>query len=212
MELCSELGALYIDTVNEPWTGFYFDSKLGPEARWTTRCADDHGGQAQAQTGQRQRDLSLRRQPGHGVVVRQAGAHQHRRRHRSQIQGAESQEDWARLAKRARVKGIHSPSAITSARAEAAERLRQHLVGGRLSIGRPAAGELGSGTHGRWTPRDGAAEGRLPVPAMWLDQPGANTREPCPTGRRNRCTRNNGFSRITLATTSRSRLPTTQPA
>ena len=33
MELCSELGALYIDTVNEPWLGFYFDSTKGPEAR-----------------------------------------------------------------------------------------------------------------------------------------------------------------------------------
>ena len=33
MQLCDELGALYIDTVNEPWAGFYFDSKLGPEAR-----------------------------------------------------------------------------------------------------------------------------------------------------------------------------------
>ena len=33
MDLCSEIGALYIDTVNEPWPGFYFDSKLGPEAR-----------------------------------------------------------------------------------------------------------------------------------------------------------------------------------
>src|SRR4026208_885960 len=33
MELCREIGALYIDTVNEPWAGFYFDSKLGPEAR-----------------------------------------------------------------------------------------------------------------------------------------------------------------------------------
>ena len=33
MELCHEVGALYIDTVIEPWAGFYFDSKLGPEAR-----------------------------------------------------------------------------------------------------------------------------------------------------------------------------------
>ena len=33
MELCREIGALYIDTVVEPWAGFYFDSKLGPEAR-----------------------------------------------------------------------------------------------------------------------------------------------------------------------------------
>src|SRR5215207_3829534 len=33
MELCNEVGALYIDTVNEPWAGFYFDATLGPAAR-----------------------------------------------------------------------------------------------------------------------------------------------------------------------------------
>src|SRR5690606_31246721 len=33
MELCNEIGALYIDTVNEPWAGFYFDPALGPESR-----------------------------------------------------------------------------------------------------------------------------------------------------------------------------------
>src|SRR3977135_1207335 len=35
MELCREIRALYIDTVVEPWSGFYFDSKLGPAARST---------------------------------------------------------------------------------------------------------------------------------------------------------------------------------
>src|SRR5580692_1613253 len=33
MELCREIGALYIDTVVEPWLGFYFDRSAGPEAR-----------------------------------------------------------------------------------------------------------------------------------------------------------------------------------
>jgi predicted Zn-ribbon and HTH transcriptional regulator len=33
MELCNELGALYIDTVNEPWLGFYFDASKGAAAR-----------------------------------------------------------------------------------------------------------------------------------------------------------------------------------
>jgi homospermidine synthase len=33
MRLCREIGALYIDTVNEPWAGFYFDTSKGPEAR-----------------------------------------------------------------------------------------------------------------------------------------------------------------------------------
>src|SRR5690606_12250112 len=29
MRLCRSLGALYIDTVNEPWPGFYFDTGAG---------------------------------------------------------------------------------------------------------------------------------------------------------------------------------------
>src|SRR5690606_6549473 len=33
MKLCRELGVLYIDTVVEPWLGFYFDKSAGPEAR-----------------------------------------------------------------------------------------------------------------------------------------------------------------------------------
>ena len=33
MTLCREIGALYIDTVVEPWLGFYFDKNIGPEKR-----------------------------------------------------------------------------------------------------------------------------------------------------------------------------------
>ena len=33
MEVCREVGALYIDTVAEPWAGFYLDGSAGPEAR-----------------------------------------------------------------------------------------------------------------------------------------------------------------------------------
>ncbi|MBI1692276.1 saccharopine dehydrogenase NADP-binding domain-containing protein, partial [Methylorubrum sp. DB1722] len=33
LELCRELGALYIDTVAEPWPGFYFDSRASQAER-----------------------------------------------------------------------------------------------------------------------------------------------------------------------------------
>ena len=33
MRYCREIGALYIDTVVEPWPGFYFDKSIGPESR-----------------------------------------------------------------------------------------------------------------------------------------------------------------------------------
>ena len=39
MEYCREIGALYIDTVVEPWLGFYFDKSKGPEARSNYACA-----------------------------------------------------------------------------------------------------------------------------------------------------------------------------
>ena len=39
MELCRSLNAFYIDTVNEPWAGFYFDKSKGPAARTNWRCA-----------------------------------------------------------------------------------------------------------------------------------------------------------------------------
>src|SRR5471030_1978592 len=34
MTMCREIGALYIDTVVEPWLGFYFDKTIGPEKRY----------------------------------------------------------------------------------------------------------------------------------------------------------------------------------
>src|SRR3979490_903964 len=33
MTVCREVGALYIDTVVEPWLGFYFRPNIGPEKR-----------------------------------------------------------------------------------------------------------------------------------------------------------------------------------
>ena len=48
MTLCREIGSLYIDTVVEPWLGFYFDRSAGPEARSNYALARDAaGGQAQ---------------------------------------------------------------------------------------------------------------------------------------------------------------------
>ena len=33
MEFCREIGSLYIDTVIEPWPGFYYNTKKNPAAR-----------------------------------------------------------------------------------------------------------------------------------------------------------------------------------
>ncbi len=38
MEFCRELGVLYIDTVVEPWLGFYWDTSAGAARGRTMRC------------------------------------------------------------------------------------------------------------------------------------------------------------------------------
>ena len=73
MELCRSLGVLYIDTVNEPWLGFYFDKNRGPAER--SRRHD--------------RGVHLRRQSRHGVVPREAGNAESRARPQPQRPGAE---------------------------------------------------------------------------------------------------------------------------
>ena len=55
MELCREVGALYIDTVAEPWAGFYLDESAGPEARTTMPCARS--------SSRRRRKTPVARQP-----------------------------------------------------------------------------------------------------------------------------------------------------
>src|SRR4051812_46206037 len=107
MELCRELGALYIDTVNEPWPGFYFDNSKGPAAR----------------TNYALRELTLearRRNPGGPTAVSCCGANPGMVSWfvkqallnvaadlRVDAGEPRSREDWARLMRSVGVKGIH---------------------------------------------------------------------------------------------------------
>ena len=82
MRLCAEVGALYIDTVAEPWPGFYTDTALIHFAA-VELCLAQRGSSSLKQRvgeGGRCADcrVVLRRQSRHGVLVRQAGAAQRR--------------------------------------------------------------------------------------------------------------------------------------
>ena len=143
MELCNELGALYIDTVNEPWYGFYFDSKLGPAER--------------SNYALREKTMAAKhaRKPGSTTAVSCCGANPGMvswfvkqalvnvaRDTELKFKEPKTREDWARLAKKARHQGHPHRRARHPARqaAEADGRVRQHLVGGRLHVRGPAAG------------------------------------------------------------------------
>ena len=179
MELCNEIGALYIDTVNEPWHGFYFNTKLGPEARSNyalreTTLAAKH-----------------KRKPGSTTAVSCCGANPGMvswfvKQALINIAGdlglkfkePVTQEDWARLAKKAGVKGIHIAERDTQ-RAKQPKPMDVFVntwsVEGFLSEGMQPA-ELGWGTHEKWMPKNGRKHKAGSQAAIYLDQPGANTR------------------------------------
>jgi homospermidine synthase len=185
MELCREIGAFYIDTVIEPWQGFYFDPKLGPEAR--------------SNYALRENLLAARkRKPGGTTAVSCCGANPGMvswfvkqalvniaADTGLKTETPKTRQDWGRLAMALGVKGIHI--------AERDTQLAKHpkplevfvntwSVEGFISEGLQPA-ELGWGTHETWMPKNGREHKTGCGAAIFLLQPGANTRVRswCPT-------------------------------
>ena len=178
MEFCREIGALYIDTVVEPWVGFYFDKDKGPEAR----------------TNYALRETMLaarRRTPGGTTAVSTCGANPGMvswfvKQALINLAGdlgmsiapPASRDDWAKLAQKLGVKGIHIAERDTQ-RAKSPK--PQHVfvntwsVEGFVSEGMQPA-ELGWGTHEKWMPDNGRTHKEGCGAAIYLLQPGANTR------------------------------------
>jgi len=178
MELCRDLGALYIDTVVEPWPGFYFDSRLGPAAR--------------SNYALRETILAARRKrPGGTTAVSCCGANpgmvswfvkQALINIASdlglKISEPKTREEWARLAMRLNVKGIHIAERDTQ-RAKYPKPIETFVntwsVEGFLAEGLQPA-ELGWGTHEKWMPKNARRHRTGCKAAIYLTQPGANTR------------------------------------
>jgi len=185
MELCREIGALYIDTVVEPWKGFYFDSKLGPEAR--------------SNYALRESILAARRKrPGGPTAVSCCGANPGMVSWMVKIALLDIARDlglaadepttrdgWAQLMRRAGVKGIHIAERDTQRSKSPKEPdvfVNTWSVEGFLSEGVQPS-ELGWGTHEKWMPENARTHEAGCGAAIYLMQPGANTRVRtwCPT-------------------------------
>jgi homospermidine synthase len=185
MELCRELGVLYIDTVAEPWPGFYYDAKLdaGDRTNYALRervlaaRAKNPGGTTAvsccgANPGMvswfvKQALLNVAADTGHGAVVPKTKA------------------EWAALAAKVGVKGIHIAERDTqrSKRPKPANVfVNTWSVEGFISEGLQPA-ELGWGTHETWKPATAREFKTGSRSAIYLLQAGANTRVRtwCPT-------------------------------
>lgn len=187
MRLCREIGALYIDTVVEPWPGFYFDRSASPESRTNNALRATVRGEKAAHPGGTTAVSCCGANPGMvSWFVKQAlvnlAADTGRR---VATPAAHDQAGWARLMRDLGVKGIHIAERDT-------QRCRRPKppnvfvntwsVEGFLSEGMQPA-EMGWGTHEKWLPANGHLQTIGSRAGAYLLQPGANTRVRswCPT-------------------------------
>ncbi len=160
MRHCREIGALYVDTVVEPWPGFYFDKSMGNEARTNYAL--------------RETVLAERRKnPGGSTAVSCCGANpgmvswfvKQALVNLARDLGDKASEPKTkdgmgapRAAPRGQGRAYRGARHPARQKPEAAQCVRQHLVGRRFPVGRHAAGGAWLG-HAR---EMGAAERGLP--------------------------------------------------
>ncbi len=177
IEAASALGALYVDTVVEPWPGVYYDTTR-PHAERTNYAL-------------REEMLALARRLGRGTTaVSCCGANpgmvswfvKQALRMLADDLGRPAapvtRAGWAALMRDLGVKGIHIAERDTQAPARpkpAGVFVNTWSVEGILSEGFQPA-ELGWGTHERRLPPGGQTHDRGSRCGIWLNRPGADTR------------------------------------
>ncbi len=182
MRLAHEVGALYVDTVCEPWPGFYTDTRLTLSQRSNyalraevldQRAALGNGPTAVSCCGANPGMVSW--------FVKQAllniAADISLAGESGGLEEPQSREDWARLAMRLGVKGIHIAERDTQ-RAKTPKPMGVFVntwsVEGLISEGLQPA-ELGWVTHEKHMPPEGKRHGYGPDSAIYLLRPGAGT-------------------------------------
>ena len=178
IKLARELNVLYVDTVIEPWPGFYFDPKLGNAARTNYAL--------------RETVLAERRKnPGGSTAVSCCGANpgmvswfvKQALVNLAKDTGVSASEpktkaEWGALAQKLGVKGIHIAERDTQRARTPKSRggfVNTWSVEGFVSEGLQPA-ELGWGTHEKSLPDIAGSHETGCGAAIYLNSPGANTR------------------------------------
>ncbi|MDS7594198.1 homospermidine synthase [Agrobacterium tumefaciens] len=187
MTICRKHGMLYIDTVVEPWPGFYFDKNADNASRTNYSLRETMLKEKTAKPGGTTAVSTCGANPGmvswfvkqalinlatdSGLDFEEPQAH--------------DREAWAKLMKRLGVKGVHVAERDTQ-RAKEPKPFgafwNTWSVEGFVSEGLQPA-ELGWGTHEKWMPKNAKKHKKGTKAAIYLDQPGAATRVRtwCPT-------------------------------
>ena len=179
MELCRELERALYRYRDGALARLLFRQIGRPSRALELRAAGDAAGRAPRETGRDDGGELLRGQSRHGVLVRQAGAGQPRGRSRPRSRQPDaSREAWAALMRRVGVKGIHIAERDTQRAKTPKPRhvfVNTWSVEGFVSEGLQPA-ELGWGSFEGWMPENGRRHEAGCGAAIYLLQPGANTR------------------------------------
>jgi len=178
MQLARETGALYIDTVIEPWPGFYYNAKTPQADRTNYRL--------------REKLTALKRELGDGpTAVSCCGANPGMvswfvkkalmdiaEATKTKVAEPKTREGWAKLMKRLGVKGIHVAERDTQRTKKPkpfGTFVNTWSVEGFISEGLQPA-ELGWGTHEKKLPPKGKRHKTGCGAAIYIETPGADTR------------------------------------
>ncbi|MEF2552757.1 homospermidine synthase [Aurantimonas sp. A2-1-M11] len=187
IKLCRKLGVLYIDTVVEPWLGFYFDESMSNAERTNYALRETVRKEKRKNPGGTTAVSCCGANPGMvSWFVKQALVDVATKVGVEFTEPAfDDREGWARLMKKSGVKGIHIAERDTQ-RTKNPKPMNVFWntwsVEGFLSEGVQPS-ELGWGTHEKWMPKNARTHKKGHQSAIYLEQPGGNTRVRtwCPT-------------------------------
>jgi homospermidine synthase len=185
MKFCQEIGVNYIDTVVEPWAGFYFDTQIEASGRSNYALRETVLAERAKNPGGMTAVSCCGANPGMvSWFVKQALIHLANDLKIS-YETPKNREQWALLMQKTGVKGIHIAERDTQ-RAKMPKPMNNFVntwsVEGFICEGMQPS-ELGWGTHEKWMPPTAAKHDAGCQAAIYLNQPGANTkvRSWCPT-------------------------------
>ena len=187
IRFCRELDVLYIDTVVEPWLGFYFDANATNASRTNYALRETMRREKAANPGGTTAVSCCGANPGMvSWFVKKALVDLATETKLDFTEPAtEDRDGWAKLMQRVGVKGIHIAERDTQRTVQPKPLdvfWNTWSVEGFISEGLQPA-ELGWGTHETWKPDNAREHEEGCKAAIYLEQPGANTRVRswCPT-------------------------------
>ncbi|MHB8439506.1 MAG: homospermidine synthase [Acidimicrobiales bacterium] len=185
LALSREQGALYVDTVIEPWPGLYDNPDLHLSGRTNYALRQSLLAERAAHLGGTTAVSACGANPGMVSWFVKEALLEVGRRVGLQFEEPTTREQWAQLMHDAGVKGIHIAERDTQRAAggkPAGVFVNTWSVDGFVSEGLQPA-EVGWGTHERWMPPTGHRHADMLAPSIYLARPGADTRVRtwCPT-------------------------------